>query len=106
MTVANRDREVFGADADEFTPGRPLPPRVPPWGLSFGSGTHACLGQALAGGLPASETVDDGEHVFGAIVVMAARLFAHGARLHPDREPVRDIHTTRPNFSSYWVALG
>ncbi len=106
MTVANRDPLVFGANADEFVPGRPLPPRVAPWGLSFGSGTHACLGQALAGGLPTSETAGDGETVLGAIVVMAARLFAHGARPHPDRQPVRDVHTTRPNFSSYWVALG
>ncbi len=106
MSDANRDPAVFGADAADFIPGRRLPPRVAPWGLSFGSGTHACLGQALAGGMPTSETVDDDVHVFGAIVAMAARLFAHGARPHPDRLPERDIHTTRPNFSSYWVALG
>lgn len=111
MTVANRDPDVFGSDAERFLPGRPLPPRVAPWGLSFGSGTHACLGQALAGGLsttdvdPIAEPGGDG-HLYGAIVTMAARLFAHGPRPHPARPPSRDVHTTRPNFSSYWVALG
>jgi cytochrome P450 len=106
MTAANHDPSVFGTDADRFVPGRPLPERVAPWGLSFGSGTHACLGAALAGGLPVSDEMPGEQHLFGAIVTMAARLFAHGARPHPSQPPVRDAHTTRPNFSSYWVTLG
>jgi cytochrome P450 len=105
MTAANRDRSVFGADADQFVPGRPLRERVAPWGLSFGSGTHACLGAALAGGLPVSDEVPGEQHLFGAIVTMAAQLFGHGARPHPRKPPTRDAHTTRPNFSSYWVTL-
>jgi hypothetical protein len=105
MTAANRDPRVFGADADQFVPGRPLPERVAPWGLSFGSGTHACLGAALAGGLPVSDEIPGEQHLFGAIVTMAARLFVHGARPHPSKPPVRDVRTTRPNFSSYWVTL-
>jgi cytochrome P450 len=105
MTAANRDPSVFGTDADRFVPGRPLPERVAPWGLSFGSGTHACLGAALAGGLPVSDETPGEQHLFGAIVTIAARLFAHGARPHNDKPPVRDAHTTRPNFSSYWVTL-
>jgi cytochrome P450 len=105
MTVANRDPSVFGADADRFVPGRPLPERVAPWGLSFGSGTHACLGAALAGGLPVSDEITGEQRLLGAIVTIAARLFAHGARPHPGKPPIRDAHTTRPNFSSYWVTL-
>jgi cytochrome P450 len=105
MTVANRDPSVFGNDADHFVPGRPLPERVAPWGLSFGSGTHACLGAALAGGLPISDEIPGEQHLFGAIVTIATRLFAHGARPHSGKQPVRDTHTTRPNFSSYWVTL-
>ena len=41
---ANRDRAVFGADADELDLGRPAASQH----LSFGSGTHYCLGAALA----------------------------------------------------------
>jgi cytochrome P450 len=105
MTAANRDPAVFGADADRFIPGRPLPERVAPWGLSFGTGTHACLGAALAGGLPVSDDAPGAQHLFGAIVTIAARLFAHGAAPHHSKRPVGDAHTTRPNFSSYWVTL-
>lgn len=106
MTEANRDPAVFGADGDRFVPGRALPERVAPWGLSFGSGAHACLGAALAGGLPVGDDAPGEQHLFGAIVTIAARLFEHGARPHPRKPPVRDVHTTRPNFSSYWVTLG
>jgi len=42
--AANRDREVFGADADAFVIDRPSASRH----LSFGSGEHLCLGAALA----------------------------------------------------------
>jgi cytochrome P450 len=105
MTVSNRDRTIFGDDAEAFSPGRRLPDRVPAWGLSFGTGTHACLGQALAGGMPLTDESDPATHVFGAIVAMAARLFAHGATAHPTRPPRRDTHTTRPNFAEYWVVM-
>jgi cytochrome P450 len=105
MTTANRDPDVFGDDADVFRPGRSLPVRVAPWGLSFGTGTHACLGQALAGGVPIAEEPDAETHLYGAIVAMASRLFVHGAHPHPTRSPRRDEHTTRPNFAEYWVAL-
>jgi cytochrome P450 len=106
MAEANRDASVFGGDAERFVPGRLLPPRVAPWGLSFGSGTHACLGQALAAGTAATDEPSHGDAALsGAIVAMLAGLFAHGARPHPTRLPQRDTHTTRPNFSAYWVAL-
>ena len=49
--AVNRDRAVFGDDAGEFDPHRTLPDGVPPYGLSFGSGMHACIGQDLAAGL-------------------------------------------------------
>ena len=42
---------MFGADAADFDPRRPLPDGVAPYGLSFGSGMHACIGQDLAGGV-------------------------------------------------------
>jgi cytochrome P450 len=42
--AANRDRSVFGADADAFVVDRPSARRH----LSFGYGEHLCLGAALA----------------------------------------------------------
>ncbi|MEO8697405.1 MAG: cytochrome P450, partial [Acidimicrobiales bacterium] len=105
LATANRDHDVFGADADAFVPHRALPPDVHPWGLSFGSGAHACMGQELAGGLPADQDTPETTHLFGAIVAMAHCLFCHGARPDPARPPKGDPNTSRPNFGEYWVLL-
>ena len=50
MIPANRDPAVFGPDAERFDPHREIPDDVPRWGLTFGTGFHACLGMELAGG--------------------------------------------------------
>mgnify|MGYP000005498700 CR=1 FL=1 len=47
MVSANRDPEVFGSTADAFDPHRNTPPQAPRWGLTFGTGFHACLGQSF-----------------------------------------------------------
>jgi cytochrome P450 len=105
LADANRDRAVFGADADEFVPGRPLPTGVNPWGLSFGTGMHACMGQELAGGLPDEGDSFEEGHLFGAIVAMARCLFERKARPDPARPPQPDPNTSRPNFGAYWVLV-
>jgi cytochrome P450 len=102
---ANRDREVFGPDADEFRPFRSLPDGVAPWGLSFGHGLHACLGQELAGGLEAVPGAVE-HHLLGSITVMARVALAAGARRDPDDAPVRDSTTTRQVFARYPVLFG
>ena len=45
MRAANRDEKVVGSDAHQFNPYREISEGVTPWGLSFGSGFHACIGQ-------------------------------------------------------------
>jgi len=99
---ANRDPAVFGDDADVFDPFRTLPEGVPPWGLSFGHGLHACLGQELAGGLEAMPDALE-HHLLGSIAVMAGVALAAGARRDPADPPVLDTSTTRVVFSRYPV---
>ena len=105
MIPANRDVEVFGRDADTFRPDRPVPDDVPRWGLTFGTGFHACLGMELAGGLPADDRTSADEHLFGAIVVMIEVLLRHGARPDPVDPPVPDAASKRPNFGRYPVVF-
>lgn len=108
LRAANRDPAVFGPDADEFDPYRALPEDVAPWGLSFGHGMHACLGQELAGGLAPSDDPSDGDapaHLVGAITVMAGAVLAAGARPDPEDPPQRDATTTRDVFARYPVVF-
>ena len=51
--VLHRDREVFGADADDFRPGRWLEDeerarRMERFMFQFGGGSHLCIGRNLA----------------------------------------------------------
>ena len=100
---ANRDRSVFGEDADAFDPHRRLPEGVPPWGLSFGHGMHSCLGQELAGGL---EPGDGNEHhLVGSVVVMTGAMLRAGARPDPADPPSLDANTTRVMWGRYPVTF-
>ena len=101
---ANRDVTVFGADADGFNPDRTLPEGIAPWGLSFGHGAHACLGQELAGGLEPDDAHQ--HHLLGAVAMMASRLLSLGARPDPDQPAKLDLSTTRMSWGSYPVVFG
>ena len=106
LATVNRDTSVFGADAAEFNPRRELPERVPAWGLSFGLGMHACIGQDLAAGLmfTADDSLD--EHLFGLVPEAVQVMFDHHVRPDPDDPPEMDPSTTRPYFGRYPVLLG
>jgi cytochrome P450 len=106
MMAANRDQAVFGSDAGRFSPWRTLPEDVPPWGVTFGTGAHACIGLVLAGGLdPAHQRDDPEERNYGSVALLARAMFRRGARVDPERPPVRDPRSTRPQWSSYPVLL-
>lgn len=101
LTVVNRDKAQFGEDAEHFNPDRTLPEGVAPWGLSFGHGMHACIGQDLAVGLvfEPDETADG--HLFGLVPVAVQTMFDHGCRPDPSSPPEMDDSTTRPYFGRY-----
>jgi len=105
LVSANRDPSVFGDDAHLFDPDRRLPEDVAPWGLSFGHGIHACLGQELAAGVPSHQLGGLEHHLLGSIVVMAGVLLADGARPDPEDPATIDPTTTRSVFSRYPVLL-
>lgn len=102
LLSVNRDRTVFGADAEDFNPRRRTPEGVPLYGLSFGSGMHACIGQDLAAGSTWVDQVGD-DHLFGLVPCAVQALFDHGVRPDPNDPPVMDESTTRPYFGRYPV---
>ena len=100
--AANRDPSVFGDDAERFDPDRSLPPGVGRWGLSFGLGMHACIGQELAAGL---QFVDepDADHLYGLVPTAVQALLEAGARPDPDEAPRLDPTSARGYWASYPV---
>lgn len=101
LMAANRDPEVFGADADRFDPNRELPPGTAPWGLSFGLGMHACIGQELAAGRDVGE--DGGGPLFGLVPVAAQAVLQAGARPDPDDPARLDPTSARGYWATYPV---
>lgn len=101
----NRDVSVFGNDAADFNPDRELPDGISPWGLSFGQGMHACIGQDLAAGLVFDGETAEHDHLFGLVPVAVQVMFDHGARPDPANPPEMDANTVRPYFGSYPVSF-
>ncbi|MGB0113543.1 MAG: hypothetical protein WBP59_10015, partial [Ilumatobacteraceae bacterium] len=91
---------------DDFDPHRETPDGIPAYGLSFGSGMHACIGQDLAAGLVFDEQSTMDDHIFGLVPEAVQALFDAGARRDPDDAPEMDESTTRPYFGRYPVLLG
>ncbi len=107
LLSVNRDTEVWGSDAAEFNPRRPIPNGLMPWGLSFGSGMHACIGQDLAGGvLCENQAPDTTEHLYGLVPVAVQALFDRGARPDPEDPPFIDPSNVRQYWGTYSVRFG
>ena len=104
LMSVNRDPAIFGADPAVFNPYRSIErDDVGPFGLSFGHGMHACIGQELAAGVLLGEGDDLNAHLFGLATIAVQAMIDRGARHDPDDLPVMDTNTSRPYWSSYPV---
>ncbi len=106
LQALNREPELFGPDAAEFSPHRTPPPGVAPFGLSFAAGMHVCIGQDLAAGVVQRADTDPDDHLFGLVTGAVQHLFRAGVRRDPANPPQRDAATARPYWGTYPVLLG
>lgn len=105
LQEANRNKDIFGEDAAVFNPYRDYPPRLVPFGVTFGIGIHSCLGRNLAAGtvLMPGKQPDLENHQIGTVASIARALLQHGARRDPDTPPKRDLTIERETWESYPV---
>ncbi len=103
LHAANRDQHLFGTDADRFNPHRDIKKPTPPWGLTFGTGPHLCLGRDLDGGVVPGDGADPATHQFGIVTRLLAELRDRGARPDPANPPTSAPHTKRANWGTYPV---
>lgn len=98
VASANRDRAVYGDDADVFEPDRVLPDDVPRWGLSFSLGPHQCPGRISAVGLPVRGGREpEPDHLYGTVTLLVREMLRRGVGPDPTRPPLDDPDTVRPH---------
>lgn len=85
--LANREKAIYGEDANQFNPHREAPAGLQPWGLSFGAGIHMCIGRSLVTGM--FNRSDDATGTEGTMVKIVRLLFEAGAELDPKELPER-----------------
>jgi cytochrome P450 len=96
---ANRDPKVFGDDAAEFDPHRnQRMTKGRDYGVSFGSGAHACIGRRLAVG-----SGKDGSGSVGSVITIISRLLEMGVEPDPDDPAVPKEATYYDEYSRYPV---
>ena len=99
----NRDRSIFGEDAEEFNPERKLSPSVREHGLSFGLGMHACIGKDLTAGILTADSSDSDSHLNGVVTLAVQSMLDSGCR--PDSTDPAEMNpsTSRTYFGRYPV---
>ena len=104
LLSVNRDPSIFGDDAATFNPHRTVKrDDVGPYGISFGHGMHACIGQELAAGVLMGEGDAVDGHLFGLATIAVQAMIDRGARPDPNDPSVMDTATSRPYWSKYPV---
>jgi cytochrome P450 len=103
LMSVNRNADIFGPTAAEFNPHRVIEtPNVAAWGLSFGHGMHACIGQELAAGL-SERSEETSEFEYGLATVAVQAMFDRNVAPDPTQPAQMDTTTKRPYWGSYHV---
>jgi hypothetical protein len=105
LFTANRSKDVFGDDADVFNPYRQIAAGNEPFGMTFGTGVHTCMGRDLDGGLVPKGNVDPAQHTYGIITMLVKALLDAGAAPDPQRAPEMATYTARPNWGRYPIVF-
>ena len=102
---SNRDKKIFGDDADKFNPDRETPNGQNLYGLSFGLGMHSCIGRNLAAGVNSKPDTDPNNHHYGTVTMIIRKLISCNAIPNINKPPLMDEKTKRPNWGYYPITF-
>ena len=102
---SNRDKKIFGDDADKFNPDRETPNGQNLYGLSFGLGMHSCIGRNLAAGVNSKPDTDPNNHHYGTVTMIIRKLISCNAIPDINNPPRMDEKTKRPNWGYYPITF-
>jgi cytochrome P450 len=105
LIEANRDPLIFGESADSFNPYREVSDGIPRWGMSFGAGSHACVGAELDGGLEIDPARPLDEALYGTVAVMVHAFLSAGGSKDDLNPPLLDLNSERKHFARYPVVF-
>ncbi|MEC7845198.1 MAG: cytochrome P450 [Actinomycetota bacterium] len=103
LLAANQDETAFGTTARLYDPHRYVSEGIARWGMSFGAGSHACVGAELDGGLEIDENRPNEQALYGTVAIMVHAFLSAGGQRDPARPPLLDPNSERKHFSSYPV---
>jgi len=101
LAAANRDRAVFGNDADVFDPFRAPLIRVKPTRLAFSDGAHTCIAMNLSAG--DGQNFEEGRS--GLLLAVLMRLFDLGVTFEGADNAQRKADTLRSEYDAYPISL-
>lgn len=99
---ANLDPGVYGEQVDEYNPHRAVnQPRVKLYGHTFAAGSHRCIGEPLAAGMPASKGENNATQ--GMVLRILSALFEREVELDANKASEKDPATTADFYVSFPV---
>jgi cytochrome P450 len=101
LRAANRDKSIFGENADEYDPLREVPDGAWQFGFTFGGGPHMCIGRTLTIGDHGAK--EDPDAPQGVLVQLLHELYAWGLRRDDRAEPRFREALGRDDFETFPV---
>jgi cytochrome P450 len=103
LEKVNRDPEIFGVDASSFSLGDKASGSSRPFGMTFGSGPHMCIGRPLALRPSTGSTAGEDSHAIGLLARAVITTVKFGITIDVANPPRRVTTSMQSNFDEFRV---
>jgi cytochrome P450 len=106
LEKVNRDPEVFGPDASSFSLGDKASKSSRPFGMTFGSGPHMCIGRPLALRPSTGSTSGEDSQAIGLVARAVITIVKFGVTIDVSNPPRRVTTSMQSSFDEFRVQMG